>query len=327
MRLEHLQKTLTTDGLLLENPVDLFYLTGLRLSCGALALTKERACLFVDGRYINAVQNAAIPVQRIETNPPQQFFEPGARVGFDSATMTVKRFHELKAPVEWVPIDEPLKWQRMVKDGAEIALMKAARTLCTEGIAFVVSQLKEGTTEQEMANAFDHFVRSRGAQKCGFDPIIAFGENSAFPHHRASQRTLQQNEIVLIDVGAQLNDYQSDMTRTVFFGRPDPKLQEIHDIVAEAQRRAWAIAKAGSLIAQLDHAARGFIEEKGYGPQFSHGLGHGIGLEVHEFPSLKNKDPFKDIPLRNGMCVTIEPGIYLEGLGGVRIEDTVIIGE
>lgn len=324
MRIKQLQKKLNDlDGWLTEDPIEISYLTGLTLSTGTFVCTKEQAMIFVDGRYTSyAHRKSPIPVG---SEHPESFFTEGMKVGIDGQKMSVARWQKLSPAVTWQLRPNVVDELRLIKDAEEIQTMREAGLLAARGMAFVINHLKSGITEKELADELDFFFKKAGGEGAAFASIIAFGDNSAFPHHRSTTRALKQNEIVLIDIGATWRHYQSDMTRTLFFGDADPLLLEIHGVVAEAQRAALNLCKSGAKIGDLDKAARGHIEQKGYGPLFSHGLGHGIGLEVHEFPSLKNKDPFKDIALEQGMVVTIEPGIYKEGLGGVRLEDTIVI--
>jgi len=185
--------------------------------------------------------------------------------------------------------------------------------------------LKEGISENELAIELEIFWKRRGSKAIAFDPIIAFGSNSSMPHYRVGQRKLNTGEAVLIDIGVNLNHYHSDMTRVVFFGDPDPKIASIYEIVLKAQELALENCRPGTPIAELDASARTYIEQKGYGENFTHSLGHGVGLEIHELPLIRSQSPGADTQLEEGMVVTIEPGIYLPGIGGVRIEDTVAI--
>lgn len=214
---------------------------------------------------------------------------------------------------------------RRVKDKQEIRLLGKAANLGTEGFHYVCSKLTEGITEQELAIALEIFWKEKGSQGLAFSPIIAFGKNSSMPHHRAGATKLQSGDIVLIDIGVLLDYYHSDMTRCVFFGPPQKKLIEIYEIVRQAQEMALAMCRPGVLIEELDRAARSYIASKGHQEHFTHGLGHGVGLQIHEGPSLSQKSADKTLPLEEGMVITIEPGIYLPEIGGVRIEDTVVI--
>lgn len=200
--------------------------------------------------------------------------------------------------------------------------MREAAELGCQGFDYIVSLLKENVQESDLALALEFYWRKKGAQGVAFDPIIAFGENSALPHYRAQEVRLKNNQIVLMDIGVRYRHYHSDMTRVVFKGEVEDELLKIRDIVEEASMRALSILKPGVSIAEVDLAARSYIESKGYGPYFTHSLGHGVGLQIHEFPFLRKSSPHN---LQEGMVITIEPGIYLPKLGGVRLEDTVSI--
>lgn len=339
-RLQKLQKWIIEqkiDLLFIDDPVNLYYLTGLTLSLGRLCIpAREEARLFVDGRYYaQCKQSSPFPVTlRIDHALESYLSSLGSsQFGFDSSRTTYQEYVQLQQLVGSLnipsatlqPIPDPLKGLRCIKDPEEIQLLKDAAILGSQGFDFVCSLLKEGITEKEAAIELEIFWKRRGGEKLAFDCIIAFGANSALPHYRAGNARLEKGQTVLIDIGVGRQRYFSDMTRTLFFGEPPPKMLEIYSIVKTAQEKALSLCRPGTLIRDLDKAARDYIADKGYGAAFSHGLGHGIGLEVHEYPSLKNIDPFAQAPLEPGMAVTIEPGIYLEGIGGVRIENTVII--
>lgn len=326
MRIRQLQEKLNhLDGWMTEDPIEIFYLTGLTLSAGAFVCTKDKAMIYVDGRYTSyAKEKSSLAVG---SDKAENFFSEGSTVGVDGSKMSVTRFGQLRKDIHWEVSASIIEGLRLIKDASEVALLKESAALAVKGMNFCLASLNVGVSEEEIARELDYFFKKEGGEGAAFDSIIAFGENSAHPHHRAGKRRLKNNEIVLIDIGATRHRYQSDMTRTLFFGEADAELKKIHAIVDRAQKAALNICKPGTKIGSLDDAARDLIAQEGYGPLFSHGLGHGLGLEVHEFPSLKNKEPFKDIALQPGMVVTIEPGIYREGLGGVRIEDTILITE
>jgi Xaa-Pro aminopeptidase len=252
--------------------------------------------------------------------------------GFDSAYTSFKTFHHYEQAlktlsVSLVPLDAPIQWLRMIKDEEEISLLKEAAHLGYRGYEFVASCLVEGISEAELALELEFFWKKQGAKRLAFDSIIAFGSNSSMPHYRAGFTPLTPNTSVLIDIGVNWKHYHSDMTRVVFYGTPDPRLQTIYAIVEEAKNRAMEICRPGTLIGDLDRAARNYISDQGYGTYFTHSLGHGLGLDVHELPTLRSKGPLAEQPLQKGMVITIEPGIYLPGIGGVRLEDTLLITE
>ncbi len=321
------------DGLIVDDPLNLYYLTGQHLSAGTLLVDTKGLTLIVDGRYIEKCrQDSPFPVLLASSASqlPSLMESKGIKtLGFNS-NASLKSYLSLKKELEPLhialkPIDNPVLKIRQIKDPSEIALLKKAAALGSEGFDYVCTLLREGVTEAEIALELEIFWKRRGSKGAAFDPIIAFGPNSSMPHYRAGISTLQIGQPVLIDIGTTLNHYHSDMTRVVFFGEPDPKLTAIYHIVLQAQEKALELCRPGTLIGDLDAAARDVIIESGYGPQFSHSLGHGIGLEVHELPALKRTPPESQLSLEEGMVLTIEPGIYLPGLGGVRIEDTVLI--
>ncbi len=319
----------SVDALVIENPVDLLYLTGVSLSKGLLVLKKEEACLFVDGRYLEAAkQSAPCRVEPSEGDGWVLFL--AGKVGFDSGFVSYDGYQRLlkKAPqVEWIPISSPLKEMRICKNPKEIEALRRAAALTLAGYQHVHSLLKEGVSEEELAFAFEFFCRKKGATGLSFEPIIAFGENSACPHHRAGPTRLQKNQLVLIDVGAIVDGYRGDMTRVDFFGAVDPALSRLFTIVKTAQEMAIAAVRPGVKAGDLDRLVRDYFRREGVEELFTHSLGHGIGLETHESPRLKYKGEDGDIVLRPSMVFTIEPGLYQPGLGGVRYEDMILVTE
>ncbi len=336
-RLKAAQKRLEREqliALLIESPVDLYYLTGAHLSLGKLTLTKSAAHLFVDARYFDACKG----LSGVKTHLTKGFGKDslfakefakleGKRIGFDSAYTP---FESWALYSKWVtrkslvPVKRPLSPLRSVKEASEIQKLKRAAKLNVRGMQFLKKRLKVGVSEKELATALELFWLKEGGGPMSFEPIIAFGENSALAHHRASSRRLKRGDTALFDIGINVEGYVSDMTRTYFYGEPPKKMREIYAVVEKAQKRALLAASAGVQTGELDKLARSVIEEAGFGPLFGHSLGHGIGLEIHEEPSLRSSS---ETLLEPGMVVTIEPGIYLPGVGGVRIEDSVLIKE
>lgn len=330
-RLQNLRKKFKkwkVEGCLIEDPTDLFYLTGLHFSVGTCLVTSKEAHLFVDGRYVEIAKQKS-PVQATLTSKEalESAFKPLASIGFDARVMSVERLKSLKklAKCSFKEIIRPLKEIRAIKDEAELKALKKSAQLLWKGFQAAKRHLKVGITEQEIAMEFEIFCRRHGAEKLAFDPIIAFGENSAFPHYRAGKRRLKKGDLVLFDIGVSVDEYHSDMTRTLFFGKPDPRLVFIESVVKKAHKRALELCKAGAKVADLDLAARQVVIDAGLKDLLAHSLGHGIGLETHEFPRLSYQGEDRDVILQEGMCVTIEPGLYLPGLGGIRYEDTVVV--
>lgn len=345
-RLQKLKKLLNyeeCESLIIEDPISLYYLTGIEMSAGRLIAHSQGAHLFVDSRYYEICKKIApFPVVLSDNGLPIKDIFSIAELhlvkflGFSSENTTYTRFLQLekalidfnaenKTQVTLKGIEDPVAKLRTIKDDEEIKILKQAADLGSAGFDFVCSLLKEGVTEKEVATELEIYWKRRGSKGLAFDPIIAFGANTSMPHYRAGDRKLKKGDNVLIDIGVNINHYHSDMTRVVYFGNPNPKILTIHEMVLEAQRRALNLCKPGTLIGDLDKAARGFIAEKGYGKNFMHGLGHGVGLEIHEAPSLRDTPLLSQIPLEEGMVITIEPGIYLPDIGGVRLEDTVVI--
>jgi Xaa-Pro aminopeptidase len=335
-RIKKLQQMLTVadcDAFLVEEQTNLYYLTGHHLSAGSLLVDKQEAHLIVDNRYFEACVKTApcrviladkTPLEALLSSREFAFLKV---LGFDSATTTVHRYQELQntLKLQFMPLNNPIKSLRMIKDAEEINFLRESANLCGRGFDYISSSLQEGISELDAACALEIFWKQQGSQGLAFNPIIAFGTNSSMPHYRAGNVRLKKGMPVLIDIGVNFRNYHSDMTRMVFFGEPDPKIPVIHAIVEQAQQKALALCRPNTLISQLDDSAREYIKSQGYGDFFSHGLGHGVGLEIHELPVIRNKEPFKDVKLEAGMVLTIEPGIYLPGVGGVRIEDTVVI--
>ncbi len=332
LRLEKLAHSLVgVEGCLIEDPSDLYYLTGLSLSIGRLWVSEKESCLFVDGRYYaRAKREAPCPVELNTGIHFKKVLQNVKRASFDSAFVTYNGFLALKSGfphIEWVPVSSPLKNLRLIKDGAEIAALRKAAHLTWQGYQHILRHLKEEVSEAELALEFEFFCRKNGASGFSFEPIIAFGENSAYPHYRAGNARLKQNQIVLIDVGAIVDRYCGDMTRVVFFGKPDPGLAHFDQLNRSAQKKAAALVRPGLKIGELDRVVREEFRKENLEELYTHSLGHGIGLQAHEYPRIKVDGDDKDLILKPGMVFTIEPGLYQPGLGGVRYEDTVLVTE
>ena len=225
-------------------------------------------------------------------------------------------------PCELVPVMGLIEELREVKDEEEVAIIEKACAIADQGFAFVLEMIKPGMTEIEVANQLDFFMRSKGASGVSFETIVASGLRSAMPHGVASHKVIEKGDLITLDFGCYYEGYVSDMTRTFAIGSIQPKLKEIYDIVLEAQLKVLAEAKPGLTGIQLDAIARDHIASYGYGDAFGHSTGHGIGLEIHEGPNVSFRADKQFVP---GNVITDEPGIYLPGIGGVRIEDDLLI--
>jgi len=223
---------------------------------------------------------------------------------------------------ELVATEHLVEDQRRVKDAGEVARIRTACAIADEALAAVSPTFADGPTEREVALALDLEMRRRGASGVSFDPIVASGPNGAKPHARPSDRRLQPNELVVVDFGCIVDGYCSDMTRTVSVGDPGVEARRVYDVVLESQQTGRAAVRAGADCAAVDKACRDVINAAGWGDAFVHGTGHGVGLEIHEAPRVAATA--RDT-LASGYVVTVEPGVYLSGVGGVRIEDTVVV--
>jgi len=330
-RLREPLQELGLDALLVTRLVNVRYLTGFTGSNGQVLVTAAGGVFFTDTRYEEQVRKEVSDLEREVY--PRRFVRAVAeacrarsigRLGFESAGLTHRTWRELEAAgvVELVPTEEVAEELRWIKDADELALIERAQAATDEAFERVTTKLAEGVTEREVAFELEVAMREAGADAVGFPTIAAFGENAAEPHHGPTSRTLARGDVVKLDFGSRVDGYHSDMTRTVAFGEPDPRLREIHQVVLEAQEAGAAAVRAGARGGDADRAARAVIAEAGYGEHFGHSLGHGIGLEVHEGPTLRDSS---DDVLPEGTVVTVEPGIYLPGLGGVRIEDMVVV--
>jgi len=336
-RVAGLREKLEAKGLsamLIGSPINRRYLTGFTGSAGYVLITKEQSYLLTDFRYMTQAPQQATGFKVIEhgakvmdTVKELLQSEGIASLGFEQDHVTYgvySGYTEQLTPISLVPVSGLVEELRIIKDAEELKIMQRAADLADETFSHVLTLLKAGKTEREIDLEMEMFMRSRGATSSSFDTIVASGERSALPHGVASDRVIQGNEFVTFDFGALLDGYCSDLTRTVALGSPDPKLKEIYDIVLEAQLHALAHIKPGMTGREADALARDIITRYGYGEYFGHSTGHGLGMEVHESPRLSKAS---DDILKPGMVVTVEPGIYLPGLGGVRIEDDIVITE
>jgi len=243
------------------------------------------------------------------------------RLALEAAGISYKTFSSLSVPdLDLVPTTDEVEGLRWIKSPEEIAKLGAAQAIADDAFDLITGKLTEGMTERDVAFELDMAMRKGGAEAVAFDTIVGFGENSAEPHHGPSERQLQRGDVAKLDFGCVVDGYHSDMTRTVAFGEPPARLREIYDLVRRAQEAGVDAVRAGAVGGDLDAVTRDMIGEAGYGDHYTHSLGHGVGLEVHEGPTLRVGS--KDV-LPEGTVVTVEPGIYVGGLGGVRIEDMV----
>lgn len=318
------------ERMLVTSPVSIAYLTGFTGTNAACLIGPDSRLFLTDPRYQEWVAGGFegwdVEILRGEWLPALAGLL-GPSTGVEDGHMTVRTETRLieKGPdgTSFVPAGDLIEGLRRVKDPRELERIEAASELADSILVEVVEAGLVGRTEAEVAGRITGRIREEGGEP-SFPPIVASGPNSASPHAEPSARAIETGEPVIIDLGAKLEGYCSDCTRTFVTGPPDLRFAEVYDLVVEANEAALAQAGAGVACAALDEVARGVIERAGYGDRFSHGLGHGVGLEIHEAPRLGPRSPDQ---LLAGDVVTIEPGIYLPGEFGVRVEDLVVIGE
>ncbi|MCH9614648.1 MAG: putative peptidase [Chlamydiia bacterium] len=307
-RLKNFQALLKDDAYYIADPQDLYYLTGLRLSRGELLIKKRSARLSVDGRY----QEMASKLEHMTVKP---IAWKGESVGVDGELLSYAQFLQLKkAGAKPKNRPNPVRGLRAQKDKSEIAKIKKSATLAVKAYQYAKSLLKEGVEEIQIAKAIIQYAHKHG-EGPSFDPIVAFGKNTSMPHYHPGNVKLKKNQMVLLDLGVILDDYCSDITRTFAFGNVTKEMVELRTLVQKAQDRAISLVKPGESLKSLEEEVRKIFGEKE--KFFIHSLGHGIGLDVHESP---RREPFKE-----NMIITIEPGLYLPNIGGIRLEEMVLI--
>jgi Xaa-Pro aminopeptidase len=344
-RQQHLRDALSTqrlDALLITHLPNILYLCGFTGSAGALLLTESKIVFFTDGRYSQQaraeVQASRIVIARKAplaaaaewlaahhkgSRPAAPF-----RVGIEGEHLTVAARTRLAAmlPSRFRLREAPplVEQARMVKDADEIARIRAAVLLGAGLFDRALEAIRPGVQETEVAGAMEYAARKTGAQGMSFPTIIASGERSALPHGRASEATIPEQGFVVCDFGVILTDYCSDMTRTVFVGRPSDDARQVYQAVKDAQQAAVEVVRSGVSVSEVDGAARKSLQKSGLAKYFTHSTGHGVGLEIHEAPRVAGG---QIETLKPGMIITIEPGVYVPGKWGVRIEDMVVVTE
>jgi Xaa-Pro aminopeptidase len=345
------------DAFVVSHPPNIRYLTGFSGSAGILVLTPATWILLVDFRYVIAARTLrrsdpglgeVLTVTEIIASYDQALIDAlrhgGAeRIGIEALHMSVSRFNRLSksladsapTPLEatgpcpvLVPIERMVEQARLIKDDEEIGTLREASRRLAVAAAEVPQFVREGRSELEVSADIDALLRRMGFERPAFETIVASGPNGAHPHARPGRRILQAGDGVVLDFGGVYDGYCVDLSRTVQLGPVQPEFRRIYDAVAEAQQAAIATVRPGVLAADVDAAARAVLDRYGLGDAFGHGTGHGLGLEVHEEPRVGRPVPgVPDVTLAPGMIFTIEPGVYVEGFGGVRIEDDVLVTE
>ncbi|HSC46043.1 MAG TPA: Xaa-Pro peptidase family protein [Candidatus Acidoferrum sp.] len=333
LQLRHLIREAAIDALLVTSPFDWYYLTGFTGEAGALIVSGNRTTLVTDGRFTvqakEELSNVAIVLQKdglYRTCGELLRKHRQRRVGFDADHLTVAQQAMLKksagSSVKLQPVRGLVQGLRAIKDSAELAQMRKAAVLADQVVQGAIKLLKPGVRELEVAAEIEYRMRRLGASGPAFESIVAFGERAALPHARPTAKRLKKGDLVVLDLGAILGKYCSDITRTVFVGKASAKIRTWYSAVLEAQAAAIDAVGAGRTCGEVDAAARGVLAAYHLDQYFVHSTGHGLGLEVHEDPRLAKG---QKTLLASGNVVTIEPGVYVPGVGGIRIEDDVAV--
>jgi Xaa-Pro aminopeptidase len=320
--------------ILVTNLVNVRYLTGFTGSAGMALFGPRQGILWVDPRYTLQAREQAFGVDVIEE---KKGILKGAAgwlgknavrgLAYEATNLTCAQFEQLRAEVggrvRLKAAGDLIEDLRVVKDRDEIEAMRRAGQVTAEVFADLLACVKPGVKECDLAAEVDYRMRKQGAEGAAFETIVVSGPRAAHPHARPSSKSLQESELVMFDLGAILRGYAADMTRTVFLGEPGRRVRSLYAAVVEAQARAVHSVRDGAKAGDIDFTARRILARRGLARYFTHSTGHGVGLEVHERPRLAKGEATR---LRTGSVVTVEPGVYLEGLGGIRIEDTVLVG-
>ena len=328
-------KTDRADALLILSETSVRYLTGFRGDSSALILLNDRAILVSDGRYTTQIAEECsgldVHIRSVGTLLNAAIADVVGKLGirslaFESAIMTVADFEELREKLpslEMTGVKGRVEVLRAVKDEDEIAAIRASIGMAERAFAMLREGLRPGESEKEVADALEEHLRRAGAESAAFAPIVAVGERSALPHAKPSPDVkLGDGDFVLVDWGANGCSYRSDLTRVLATGKVTSKFETLYQTALAAQERGIAAIRPGAVAQDVDAEARSVIEDAGFGPFFQHGLGHGLGMEIHEAPWFRKGS---QTVLKPGMVVTVEPGIYLPGWGGIRIEDDVLV--
>lgn len=334
LRVEKLRKKMrenNLDSFLITSPYNLRYLTNFTGTTGLAVITLEKAFFITDFRYTEQAATQAQGFEIIKNVGPifdevaNLVRKEGLRMlAFEESTISFLEYSVLEEIIdaELIPVSEMIEELREVKDEEEIAIIEKACSIADMAYDHILKMIQPGMTEIEVANQVDFYMRSLGASGVSFSTIVASGLRSAMPHGVASNKVIEQGDMITLDFGCYYEGYVSDMTRTFAIGDPGEKLKEIYEIVLGAQLAVIEAAKPGVTGIQLDAVARDYITKHGYGEAFGHSTGHGIGLEIHEGPNVSARAKKQFIV---GNIITDEPGIYLPGIGGVRIEDDLLI--
>ncbi|KRM88105.1 xaa-pro dipeptidase [Lacticaseibacillus thailandensis DSM 22698 = JCM 13996] len=322
------------DGFLINSKANQYYLSGFTGSYGQVLITQTGQYVIADGRYFEQLKTQSPEFTVVdnhmrmnETVRDLVLKQNCKNLGIEEEEMDVAEYLTLTNGnnlIHLLPTRDWIEGQRMVKDTEERDKIREAGKIADATFQHILNYIEPGMTEKQVANEIDQWGLDHGADARSFETIVASGIRSALPHGHASNKIIGTNEMIILDFGFEKDRYFSDITRTIALGHVDPELKQIYDVTQTAQKKAIQASHEGVPLKELDRAARDYIDDAGYGDKFLHGTGHGLGLTVHEYPLL-NRDSTET--LTKHMTYTVEPGIYLEGIGGVRIEDDVWIND
>jgi Xaa-Pro aminopeptidase len=335
----YLAESQSASALVVSSTINIRYLTGFTGSAGVLICRNDDSVLVTDGRYVEQAQaqirDSGAAVRIVEARTAAATLDAVAselahdpKIGCESADLTVDAHARYVAALgrELILLNGVVEELRRTKSEAEVERIAWAAKAADDALAdtrdLLVRSMSEPITERDVRDELEYRMRRYGADGPSYETIVATGPNAARPHHRPTDQLLAEGDSVVIDVGGLVDGYHSDMTRTYLLGKVDSVLQTMLDVVSEAQQRGVAAVRAGELPSEIDRICRTFISDAGFGPEFVHGTGHGVGLNIHESPWLRAQS---NEPLRDGEVVTVEPGVYRVGLGGVRIEDLLLV--
>ena len=323
------------DAVLFLKPASVRYLSSLDATSAAVLIARRSRFLYTDFRYIEEARSLAggFRVKAVKGHLPE--FLAGElkrtkirRLGFESAAISYDSYRSLKRGIgrrtALVPLGREINAMRVIKDAGEVRLLRKAARIAESALGYLREVVREGMSEREVASLIDACMRAGGSERAAFDTIVASGRRASLPHAKTSERRIREGEPIVIDIGAVVGGYHSDLTRTFFLSRISPGCRVVYERVLEAQLAAIASLREGTRAAEVDGTARNIIDKAPKMGDFGHGLGHGVGLEVHEAPVFSPAS--KDV-LRSGMVITVEPGIYRKGSLGIRIEDMVLVTE
>lgn len=332
-KLKRLVKAAKADAILVTNVTNVSYLTGFTGDSSYLLLSDKKAIMFSDGRFVDQLPAECPGIELEIRGPGMTMVEllkrtlPGkfGKVAIESSSLLLATYLKIKEELptlEMLPTTGLVEELRLVKDKDEVAAIRRAIHMAERAFRVAKASMHRDQTEKQIADLIEQQIRAFGGRCTSFPSIIASGPRAALPHAGATTARLGDFDFVLCDWGAREDAYISDLTRMLLFTKPSAKLAKVHAAVLGAQEAAFAVIKPGAVLADVDAAARKVIEDAGFGANFTHSLGHGIGMEVHEAPRMASSEKSQ---LKAGMVITVEPGIYLPGWGGVRLEDDVLV--